>query len=350
MRRILYKDLLSFSKKLLLSVGLDKFSARSVSNGLCEASLRGVDSHGINLLPHYVNSAIKGRKNPKPHFVFNSVFQSFGVLDADHAFGHAAGEKSIDLAIPIAKKYGVSMIAVKNSTHPGALASFTLKAARKGYAAFAFTHSDSLMLSANSKEKYFGTNPISFSCPREGSEEPYCLDMATTIISWNKLLNTKKENAKLNGKFASNKRGQPTNDPKVASSLMPIGDYKGFGLASMIEILCGVLTGMSFGKSIPPMFDYPINKKRFLGQFYIVFRIDAALSKKNFTNRMKIMTKEVRKLKPIRKNIRVKLPNDPEIQNSKYRIKKGIPLDDDLFKKLSNIANKYNLNIKLINE
>ena len=239
-------------------------------------------------------------------------------------------------------------VAVKNSSHPGALASIVLNAARKGYIGFGFTHADSLMLSYNSKETYFGTNPISFACPRKGSEEPYCLDMATTMISWNKLLNAKKKNKKLTGKYASDKNGFPTDDPKIASSLMPIGDYKGFGLASMIEILCGILTGMSFGKSIPPMFTYPLNKKRLLGQFYIVFRVDAALSKKSFSNRMRLMTKEVRKLKPIKKKMKVLLPNDVEIENSKFRIKKGIPLDDDLFEKLSEIGYRYNLNLKII--
>ena len=347
MKKIQYKNLLIFTKKLLLKVGLDDFSAIAVSKGLCETSLRGVDSHGIRLLPHYVEFAIKGRKNPNPKFKFNQVFKSFGVLDADNGFGHAAGIKSIDLAIPIAKKYGVSIISVKNSSHPGALATFTLKAARMGYASFAFTHADSLMLSHNSKETYFGTNPISFACPRKNSE-PYCLDMATTMISWNKLLDARKNKKKLKSKYASDKNGFFTDNPNLATSLLPIGEYKGFGLASMIEVLCGIISGMSFGKSIPPMFDYPTNKKRPIGQFYVVFRVDPILSKKTFANRMNKMTKEIHNLKPIKKNIKVKLPNDPEIETSIYRSKNGIPLSDDLYNQFLNLGKKYDLKLKLM--
>ena len=78
---------------------MDNFSATSVSQGLCETSLRGVDSHGIKLLYHYVNSALKGRKNPRPKFYFKKKFPSLGVLNADNAFGHSAGMKAIDLGI-----------------------------------------------------------------------------------------------------------------------------------------------------------------------------------------------------------------------------------------------------------
>ena len=221
----------------------------------------------------------------------------------------------------------------------------TLTAAREGYAAFAFTHADSLMLSFNSNESYYGTNPISFACPRKGME-PYCLDMATTMISWNKLLDTKKNKKKLESKYAADNKGNPTDNPHKATSLLPIGEYKGFGLASMIEILCGVITGMPFGKSIPPMFTYPVNKKRSLGQFYIVFRVDPILSKKEFSNRMKLMTEEVNKLNSINKKLGVQLPNDPEIKTSKQRLKNGIPLSVDLYNKINEIGKKYKMVLK----
>ena len=103
--------------------------------------------------------------------------------------------KAIDICMKIANKFGVGIVAVKNSSHPGALASMALRAARKNYIAFAFTHADSLMLSHNGKKAYFGTNPICFAAPRK-EKEPFCIDMATSMISWNKLLKlrSKKKN------------------------------------------------------------------------------------------------------------------------------------------------------------
>ena len=90
-----------------------------------------------------------------------------------------------------AKKFGIGMVVVKNSTHPGALASIAMQAARNGFAAFAFTNSDSLMLTFNGKKALLGTNPICFVAPN-GEKEPFCLDMATTTYTWNKLLMYKK--------------------------------------------------------------------------------------------------------------------------------------------------------------
>ena len=130
---------------------------------LCETSLRGVDSHGIRLLPHYTRSICWVKTNSD--YKFKQVFPAFGHLDADNTFGHAAGMKAIDLAMPLAHDYGISAIAVSNSSHPGAMASYALRAARKGYIAFAFTHADALVASHDGERAYFGTNPICIAAP-----------------------------------------------------------------------------------------------------------------------------------------------------------------------------------------
>ena len=193
---ISYQKLLNFTYKTFRKVKLDEFSARTVSLGICEASLRGVDSHGIKLFPHYVKSGILGRKNSRPKFKFYKKFDCAYLLDADDGFGLAAGAKAIEKGINVAKNKGICMVGVKNSSHPGALASILLPAAKKGFVALAFTHADSLQLTYGGKEAFFGTNPICFVAPKY-KEEPFCLDMATTKISWNKLLNFKRLNKKL---------------------------------------------------------------------------------------------------------------------------------------------------------
>ncbi|MBI28628.1 MAG: putative oxidoreductase YjmC [Alphaproteobacteria bacterium MarineAlpha5_Bin11] len=344
MNLITYKNLLNFTKKILKETGLDSKSVNSVSLGLCEASLRGVDSHGIKLLPHYIKSAQLGRKNPTPSFIFTKTFPSVGVLDADNAFGHAAGIEAIDCCIKLAKKNGIGAVAVRNSSHPGALASMTIKAARKGYISFAFTHADSLMLSHGGKRSYFGTNPISFAAPRK-EKEPYCLDMATSMISWNKLLNLKNTKQNLEKNLSADKDGNMVSDPELAVSLLPAGSYKGYGLASMVEILSGILTGMNFGRSIPSMYAASMRKPRHLGQFYIVIRPDAFLNSNKFISRMQKLTDEIRK-EPAKKGKKVMLPNDPEIIASKERLKKGIPVDKVLKIELEKLARIFS--VKLI--
>ena len=242
MKKISFDRVYEFHKTILTKVGLDEETCEAVAFGLSETSLRGVDSHGIRLLPHYARSALTGRKNPRPNYRFHQAFPAFGHLDADNTFGHAAGMKAVDLAMQLAQEYGLGAIAVSNSSHPGAMASFALRAARRGFVAFAFTHADALLCSHGGQRAYFGTNPICVAAPRK-EPEPFCLDMAPTMISWNKLLGYRERAEILPEKYAADENGNPTDEPLLARSLLPAGGYKGYGLAAMGELLCGVLTG-----------------------------------------------------------------------------------------------------------
>jgi len=104
MIKIDYNKLLNFTYKIFKKVKLNEFSAKAVSSGICDASLRGVDSHGIKLFPHYVKSGILGRKNPNPKFKFYKKFESAYLLDADNGFGLAAGVKAIEKGVEVAQK------------------------------------------------------------------------------------------------------------------------------------------------------------------------------------------------------------------------------------------------------
>ena len=335
-----------FHREILTKIGLDRETMEAVTLGLCETSLRGVDSHGVRLLPHYVRSALSGRKNPKPNYSFTRKFPTIGLLDADNTFGHAAGMKAIDYCIEVAEEFGIGVVGVCNSSHPGAMASFALKAARQGYIAFAFTHADALTLSHNGKRPYFGTNPVCVAVPRE-EEEPYCLDMATSMISWNKLLLHKSNNENLKELLAADKEGEPTRDPQEAVCLMPAGSYKGYGLSSMVDILCGVFTGMAFGRDIPIMYKAPMNQPRHLGQFYMVIRADGCIEKVDFLRAMQQMTDEVRK-EPTQDGKKVMLAGDPQKYDATIRMKEGIPLDSVTLKEFKNLSQQYGVPLSLI--
>ncbi len=331
MKRIDQNKLKASFKKILIEYGANEFSAESVSRGLIETSLRGVDSHGIRLLPHYLNALKNKRINGNPNFQRNDTFPTLIGLDADNAFGHAAGFKSIEIGIELARKFGIAAISVFNSSHPGAMASFSLEAARKGFCSFSFTHADSLVQSYGGKESFFGTNPICFAAPRKG-EEPFCVDMAPTFIPWNKILEYQEKNLELEKNVAIDKNGNSTIIPQEANALIGIGGYKGFALASMVEVLCANLSGMPFGPHIPSMYGSSIKRKRKLGQFYIIFRNDVNISSEQFMESLKVMTTEVRGQEPINNQTSVQMPNDPQIKYQKDREENGIPVNSDILK------------------
>jgi len=346
MKKITYENLKQFHNAILTTIGLDEFSVDAVTTGLCETSLRGVDSHGVRLLPHYVNSALSGRKNPQPKFKISKTFPSIAHLDADNAFGHAAGMKAIEIAMEMAEVQGVGIVAASNSSHPGAMASMALKAARKGFIALAFTHADALVLSHNGTRPYFGTNPICMAVPRE-EKEPYCLDMASSIVSWNKVLLKKNSQSELIEGIAADSDGNLTTNSNEATCLVPAGSYKGFGIASMVDILCGIYTGMQFGREIPSMYKSPIDKPRHLGQFYMVIRVDGVVNKSDFLSKMQIMSDEVRS-EPAVKGEEVMMPGDPEIKTSRIRMKEGIPLDDVTVEAFLKLSKEHDVQLHLV--
>ena len=310
---------------------------------MCYASLRGVDSHGINLLPHYLKSAKSGRKNINPKFKIKRKFPTIFSLDADNAFGHAASLFAVKESMKVARKYGLAAVSVYNSSHTGSLAVTCLEPAKKDFICIGFTNADALMLSYNSKETFFGTNPICITAPRL-EKNPFCFDSATSMISWNKLLNYKTQEKKLNGDFAADKYGNITYDPKFANSLLPFGGYKGFGLASVVEIFSSIYSGSKICKDILPMFTSPIKKKRNISHFYLLLRIDGKQSKIEFKKSLQRLTDRIRNQKPKIKKNKVLMPNDPEIFIEDERKKKGIPLSKELFSEFKHLSIENKIN------
>jgi len=333
---ISYEALKLFTGEVLKAAGLNEYSLLAVKNGLCETSLRGVDSHGVRLLPHYYLSALNGRKNPCPEMKFTRKFISMGSLDADNAFGHAAGMYAMERCMEMAKESGMGAVGVTNSSHPGAMASFTLYAAKQGFIGFAFTHADSLLLSYNGVRPFFGTNPICFAAPRK-DEEPFCLDMATSIIPWNRLLLHRAQGTLLDKGVAADAMGYGTEIPDEAVCLMPTGGYKGYGLAAMVEVLCAIFTGMSFGRNIPAMYKAPMTQPRHLGQFYMALRCDGCVDQEMFMNGLAAMSEAIRN-EPGCEQSHPMLPGDREVRTARHRMIHGIPLDDATVKSFLEIS------------
>src|SRR5258706_4052485 len=187
------KHLDSNALKKLMRGTLDKKNltaeaASHVTESLIQTSLRGIDSHGINLFPHYCRAVDSGRIVRDAKMKINKTAESAAVIDANNAFGHHAGAVAIDLAVELAKKTGMGAVGVTDSSHFGAAAYFALRAAEKGFIGLAFTNGDALVKAYASKEAFFGTNPICFAAPL-ATEGPFCLDMATSLVSWNKINN-----------------------------------------------------------------------------------------------------------------------------------------------------------------
>jgi ureidoglycolate dehydrogenase (NAD+) len=305
----------------LRALDVDPVGAGHVVESLLQTSLRGVDSHGIQLFPHYVRAVVAGRVMARPKPVLRRAAPSLATLDASHAFGHHAGALAIDAAVDLARETGLAAVSVRNSTHFGAAAYFALRAADAGMIGFSFTNADALVKAFNAREAVFGTNPVCFAAPLR-DEGPLCLDMATSLVSWNKVRNARVSGAALGSDWAFDSAGQPTTDAHAAATLNPAGGYKGYGLGMMVEILCGLLADGPVANELLGMFTAPIEARRHLSHFFLALDIERFVPGERFRSRLQGLAQAIRAMDPAGS---VMVPGDPEKRAAVERTRDGIP-------------------------
>ena len=320
---------------------IDPESNQHVVASLVQTSLRGVDSHGINLFPHYCRAAEAGRINSRPHISTSRTGPSTAVMDADHAFGHHAGAVAIGEAVTLARQSGMGAVSVRNSTHFGAAAYFGLIAAERDCLGFAFTNADALVKAFGAKEAFFGTNPICFTAPLQ-NEGPFCLDMATSLVSWNKINNYRRENRSIPSHWAFDAEGKSVTDPHRARSLNPAGEYKGFGLGMMVDILCATLAGGLIGKDIKAMYALPLDgSKRGISHFFMALDISRFSEPALFRRNLQAMVDRIRLLPPLNPGEAVMVSGDPEKKSFLRRSVEGIPIDGTKYAEFLALSSKF---------
>lgn len=315
----------------LISDGVRPEAASHVVDSLVETSLRGVDSHGVNLFAHYCRAVGGGRISRSPDIRIDRRSPAVAVIDADHAFGHHAGAVAIDVAVDMAGDAGVGVVSVANSTHFGAAAYFALRAARQGFLGMAFCNADALVKVHNGTESFFGTNPICFCAPMAG-EEPFCLDMATSLAAWNRIKNARAGDTPIPDNWAFDAGGASVTDPHRASSLAPLGGYKGFDLGMMVDILCALLADGPVSKDIAPMYSAPLSLRRRISHFFLVMDISRFVSVSIFMDRLAEMASRVRAVPALESaDDAVMIAGDPEKRSHAHRLRHGIPMSDVQF-------------------
>ena len=331
---------------VLSTEGLNNVSIKHLTDSMISTSLRGTDSHGINLFPHYINAIRSSRISKKPTFNFVKGSNTTAILDADHAVGHHSSYVAMEYAVGLAKEHGMGSVAIKNSTHCGAVAYFGLLAAEQDCIGFAFTNADDLVKASNGRDSFFGTNPICFTAPLL-DEAPLCHDMATSLVSWNKIRNHCMEDRAIPDHWAFNKNGDNVTNPHDARSLAPIGDYKGFGLGMMVDVLTSLLSNSPISKDIRPMFTSEISEKRFIGQYVMVIDISKFIDIQLFKQLLKSMVDRIRVVEPL-DNSHVMVPGDPEKLSTVERSQNGIPIDEYKYNEYLDVSNIFSC--CLINE
>jgi ureidoglycolate dehydrogenase (NAD+) len=342
--------LTDFVNLALQAAGSASDQATAVAKALGAASLRGVDSHGVRLLPHYLRVLAGGRVARSPQLCVSRTTTGTAVVDADNGFGHFASYRAVAEGCDIAREAGVAAVSVVNSSHFAAAGCYALEAAKRGFVAFAFSNSDSFVLPHDGIEAFHGTNPIAFSAPVAG-ERPYLLDMATSILPWNRIRDYESKGLLVPKDVAVDALGRVATDPTQVVALLPLGGatygFKGAALAGMIEILSAVLTGMSHCSRLLPMGGEDISTHRRLGHFFLVIDPTAFVPSPVFDIGMAAYLADLR-ASPSKSGKTMLAPGDREWACQDRRIVEGIPLSPVLLAEFQVIATDLGLDADLL--
>lgn len=315
-------------------VGVPPADAALVTDTLVEADLRGVHSHGVWWVTTYTKRLRHGGVKPRPNLRIVRETGAMVLLDADGGLGQVASVAAMRHAIAKAKSSGVGVAAVRNSNHFGAAAYYAQMAAQEQQIGFATTDAEPTMAPwGGAQQLVVGNNPLAYAIPVD-DEFTMVLDMAQSVVAWGKIFLAAQRGETIPSTWALNAAGEPTTDPQdaMAGVLLPVGGYKGYGLALVMQILSSVLSGATFGPTMPPMADPAVVQGH--GHFFLALDIDHFLPQADFRRSMAQVVAEQRAT-PLAKGVdRIYLPGEIEHDKRRHRLQNGIPLDGYVVKAL----------------
>ena len=322
---------------ILENFGLSKNHATISANALINAELVGAYGHGLSRLKMYCDRIKKKVINPKPKIKIKKISQSISHVDADNSIGFVAADIAIKTAIKNAKRTGIGMVGVKNSGHYGLSGYYAEQAVKKNLITMIYTNAPPAVAPHGALKSLFGTNPICFGCPT-GSKIPFILDTSISMINRGKIRVAARNNQKIPKGVALDKFGRPTIDAKKALKgvQLPIAGFRGSGLAWMVDILSGVLTGGNHAGRVKDPFD-DFSGPQNIGHLFITFKTN--LFVKNFNSRIKDNIKRIKKLPKVKGIKEIMYPGQNKYQRFKINSKKKINISKVVKKDLEILQN-----------
>tara|TARA_Y100001970_G_scaffold276660_1_gene379686 strand:+ start:1969 stop:2982 length:1014 start_codon:yes stop_codon:yes gene_type:complete len=323
-------------KKIFTKFNLNNKNANICANYLIKAELVGAPSHGLSRLKMYCERIKKKVINPKANIKIKKISQSISYVDADNSIGFVAADIGIKKAIKNAQKTGIGLVAIKNSGHYGLSSFYAEQAVKKNLMVFCFTNAPPAIAPYGAKKKLFGTNPICFGTPT-GSKTPFILDTSVSMINRGKIRVAAKLKNKIPLGVALDKFGNPTTNAKKALEgvQLPIAEFRGSGLAWMVDIMSGVLTGANHGGKVKDPFD-DLTGPQNVGHLFFVLKPTLFVGN-NYIKRIKKNIKAIKKLPKIKGVKEIFYPGEGINARYKKNLKKGIVIQKNILEDIKKL-------------
>lgn len=322
------EQLLAFASAVYESAGMPADDAKLVADTLVQADLWGHQSHGVLRLPWYLARLKAGvcAAVAKPSFAVDAG--AVAVIDGGDAMGQVLTAHAMKDAIRRAKAHGLAAVALRHSNHFGTALYYTLMAARAGCVAFLSTNASPAMAPWGGRKKTVGTNPWSWAAPA-GRHAPMVLDIANTGVARGKIYLAKQKGEPIPSGWAIDANGAPTTDAAAAIEgvILPMAGHKGYAIATVMDMLSGVLSGSAFGDAVAG--PYQTDRKSGAGQMMIVLNIEVFQPLAEFNARMEALIAQLKSVPLAQGHDEIFYPGEIEARNEARNRAEGLSLPAD---------------------
>lgn len=338
---------------ILAAWGMPAELIATTAQVMVDTDLAGVDSHGISMLMTYEDMWRRGQVKLAARPQLAQDFGATAVIDAGDGLGHPAGRAGMELAIAKARAFGVGAVAVRNSSHYGAAGWYAALAPAQGLIGISMTTARSVsVVPTRASVPVFGTHPIAFAAPA-GRHPPVVLDISTATVAANKVKVYDFHDKPIPEGWVVDAAGAPVTDAALAldyifrrdvGGLTPVGgveamsSHKGYGLAMMVQALCGALAGAAFGpvRALSQASGDPDN----IGHFFLAIRPEAFRPDGGFEAEMEEMVEVLHAACPADPDRPVLVPGDPERACREVRLREGVPIPPVLAEKIRGVCKR----------
>ena len=327
-----------------VAAGLPGEDAARCAALMSEADLTGADGHGIFRLPQYIRRLKAGGFNKHPDITVTRTAPATALVDGDNGMGHLVMSRAADEAIVMAKENGVSWVGVRRSNHAGPAGLYAEMPAQHGmvglYAAVANANH---MGTWGGTDLLLGTNPLAIGVP--SGTGPLILDIATSIVAYGTVKKYAQRGLPMpEGWFVNAQTGAPITDANRSHEglLLPMGEYKGAGLALMLGLIAGVLNGAAFGRDVVD-FNADDNSATNTGHFIIAVDIARFVLLETFKSEVDRHIADLRGSKRLPGVNEIRLPGDRRAECRSERARDGVPLAKPLLALLDKLAGELNI-------
>jgi len=329
---------------VVAAAGSDAIEARRVAQNLVLANLLGHDSHGIGMIPRYVDAVLEGGLAPNAHPKIMLDTGTLLTLDGCKGYGQSIGHEAMQLAIERVKKHGSCIMALGNSHHLGRIGHWAEMAVAEGFVSIHFVNviSHARVAPYGGRDARFGTNPCCIAVPLPG-EAPFVLDYATSAVAQGKLRVAHNKGETVPFGRLIDTDGNPTQDPRYAvippfGAMLAFGEHKGYGMAMACELLGGALTGGGTWH-----YDESSQQRVLNGMLAIVLDVKKLGTAQAFEREARLFLDWLRKARPAPGFDRVRLAGEPEREMRAARSRDGVPVDDTTWEEIQRAAEKVKL-------